>query len=1000
MHQITLIQETGEKYVLADASAKDGVKGDLILGRKVFGVESKRCSREQVKVQFDGNDGTVTVTQEFNLNFYHVGLKLGPNTSVVERKGVSEDMVRNQEYTLQSGDGVYLLKGVGDAPLEHYFKIDIDPPPASQRNIKKSRASDSETDDGEAEPAQPAAKKSSTSAQKRRPSEDDEEDDENEPAQSRKKAKTSAKPTPKPKPKPKKRRAADDDDDDVYGAADSDDYFDPDDPDFVVGDDEEDDDDEEEEGEDDGDALDDRPKCKYGKACYRKNPDHFAEFAHPWLDEEKIPKRGKSKKGGSTKRRGDDEDDEDDGGSLSKRKSSQRGGKRDAGTVSDRVRSAKRKRVDYRESDEDEDEDDYFGDDDPAPKKRVAPAASSSKKSSDAGASSSWIPKRKKSDSDDGEEDKGEKEEKPEPKKPSPKKESPKKTTPPATAGSWIPKRAKPAETESDSEHEDSPTTGQGPESDKKDTTPPANNEPPKASPTSTSSNAGSLGSAGRLERGRSSVGSSRRDRSLTPVLSRGSSSLSKSNSSLSDDASAGKGVVRLAIPSISTDEGKVPLQEAVKCAGPLISGFLKEHESVEVVLVDSQTEVVDAFAKDVLQELKGSPRFRALVGDLSRLKTGSGVACQYVVVEISWRWKPTATAVCKAVYDRAGPTLAESTKAQYTRPATVGEAYPVEVDKSSPLASEEGVLEVIHVVGPNMNPSRPHCLDATDKAIEQLESTYRAALDCFAKEAKLGLGKADPDEKGKGKEKASGGVGNGGQTRSLFDVLMDRSTPPPIEAPPIRSPAKGNYDYDKFKGNSARQFGGGWSDALRPYCENPEKYLGKEVVEFDPDVVVVRDKFGKSRHHYLVLPRRPIDSLTHLKTNDLGLLEQMKRRADLLVSEIQKSIGGRTNIVKGEQEFRIGFHAVPSMRHLHLHVISQDFDSDAFKNKKHWKSFTTGFFKDFGIVRDMLRDEGKVWFDPAQHEALLKGPLKCHRCGRECKNIPEVKKHIAGCNG
>lgn len=23
--------------------------------------------------------------------------------------------------------------------------------------------------------------------------------------------------------------------------------------------------------------------CKYGKACYRKNPVHFQEFAHPWL---------------------------------------------------------------------------------------------------------------------------------------------------------------------------------------------------------------------------------------------------------------------------------------------------------------------------------------------------------------------------------------------------------------------------------------------------------------------------------------------------------------------------------------------------------------------------------------------------------------------------------------------------------------------------------------------------------------------------------------------
>ena len=29
-----------------------------------------------------------------------------------------------------------------------------------------------------------------------------------------------------------------------------------------------------------------RPICKYGRDCYRKNPDHFKEFRHPWKDSE------------------------------------------------------------------------------------------------------------------------------------------------------------------------------------------------------------------------------------------------------------------------------------------------------------------------------------------------------------------------------------------------------------------------------------------------------------------------------------------------------------------------------------------------------------------------------------------------------------------------------------------------------------------------------------------------------------------------------------------
>ena len=74
----------------------------------------------------------------------------------------------------------------------------------------------------------------------------------------------------------------------------------------------------------------------------------------------------------------------------------------------------------------------------------------------------------------------------------------------------------------------------------------------------------------------------------------------------------------------------------------------------------------------------------------------------------------------------------------------------------------------------------------------------------------------------------------------------MNRTAHTPIEPPPIKSPSQGHYDYDKFKGGVNKGFSGGWSDALRPYCEIPEKFLGKEVVDFDGDVVVVRDKFGK----------------------------------------------------------------------------------------------------------------------------------------------------------
>ena len=63
----------------------------------------------------------------------------------------------------------------------------------------------------------------------------------------------------------------------------------------------------------------------------------------------------------------------------------------------------------------------------------------------------------------------------------------------------------------------------------------------------------------------------------------------------------------------------------------------------------------------------------------------------------------------------------------------------------------------------------------------------------------------------------------------------------------------------------------------------------------------------------------------------------------------------------KHKLDVRIGFHAVPSMRQLHLHVISQDFQSDALKNKKHWNSFTSEFFIEIDTFIRRLENEGTI---------------------------------------
>lgn len=82
-------------------------------------------------------------------------------------------------------------------------------------------------------------------------------------------------------------------------------------------------------------------------------------------------------------------------------------------------------------------------------------------------------------------------------------------------------------------------------------------------------------------------------------------------------------------------------------------------------------------------------------------------------------------------------------------------------------------------------------------------------------------------------------------------------------------------------------------------------------------------------------------------------------------------------------------------MRQLHLHVISQDFDSDSLKNKKHWNSFTSLFFRDSVDVLEEVKSQGKA---NVASEDLLKGELRCNRCRSAHPNIPKLKSHVRSC--
>ncbi|PKK77818.1 HIT-like protein [Rhizophagus irregularis] len=426
--------------------------------------------------------------------------------------------------------------------------------------------------------------------------------------------------------------------------------------------------------------------------------------------------------------------------------------------------------------------------------------------------------------------------------------------------------------------------------------------------------------------------------------------------------------VVGLGFPSISTNFGDFPIDIAAEIGCEAIKEFLKLHKEFDfkLILTEQDSKVLNVFElkwkeiKDDLEDFK----FQTKKGNLLQLKSDLRIECRFIVVETTWRMKPGINQLSKQIFDALGSKLHEELKRLYPKPGIVGEAYPVKVPKDSDLHKSEGIEQIIFVVSPNMNPSRPDPV-SLEKAKELLKKTYDSILNAFW-------------ELTNGQEYRSiTTIKDNVQEVSAFDILMKSASKPSSKISPKSS-----------RRTPSKVGSGGWNNVLLPYCQKPEMFPKSEVYYYDNEFVIIFDKYPKAKNHLLVIPRKQIDNIGELKKQNLELVRALKEKGQWVIEKMKQE--------NPKLFFRMGFHAVPSLRQLHMHVISQDFISPSLKNKKHWNSFTTEFFIDVEEIERILEKQGEVKFNKAYYEDLLKSPLKCHLCdAKSIKFIPDLKKHL-----
>jgi hypothetical protein len=185
-----------------------------------------------------------------------------------------------------------------------------------------------------------------------------------------------------------------------------------------------------------------------------------------------------------------------------------------------------------------------------------------------------------------------------------------------------------------------------------------------------------------------------------------------------------------------------------------------------------------------------------------------------------------------------------------------------------------------------------------------------------------------------------------------------------------------------------------------------------------DEDVVCCYDGFPKATVHLLLMPKAgyfggggwssPVLRPGNLTKSHLPLLRRFHTKARAVVAHLSGNCsgGGGSSSSRSSRSsipISMGYHAVPSLEPLHLHIISDDLVAAALKKKEHYNSFVGAFFVGAAALEASLEAcAGDAQSSPlvasdaattARFDAEKKRPLACD--GRSFTTMPELKRHL-----